>query len=138
MPATGRQPSSTIRPAAPNATAVEMSASRTIANSRSATNARSPERSTHGSVTSLPRRPAIALATRNHFATIDTSPTATGPASSRGNSAGSIAGPAAPGTRTRAIVCWSITVLPNSQPTRPLTTATATTASTQRSMDARQ
>ena len=43
-----------------------------------------------------------------------------------------------PGTRTRAIVCWSITVLPNSQPTSPLTTATATTASTQRSTDARQ
>ena len=115
-----------------------MSASTIIASSMSATSARSPERSTQGRVTSRPRRPAIALATRNHFATIDTSPTASGPASSRGSSDGSISGPEAPGTRTRAIVCWSITVLPNSQPTSPLTTATATTASTQRSTDARQ
>ena len=89
-------------------------------------------------MTSRPRRPASALATKNHLATIDTSPTASGPASSLGSSDGSMAGPEAPGTRTRDIVCWSIAVLPNSQATSPLATATATTASTQRSTDARQ
>ena len=108
-----------------------------IARNRVAASARSPAPSTQGSVTSLSRRPASAFATRNHPATSEVSPTASGPATRRGSSDGSIRLPAT-GRSTRVIVCWSTPVPPSSQSARPLASATAMTASSHRSQVDRQ
>ena len=97
---------------------------------------RRPAPRTQPSVTSRPRRPATALAYRNQSATRDTIATASGPATSPGRADGSM--PSAPGTMSWAIVAWSSSVDPSSQVARPSVSATATTASTQRSHVAAQ